>query len=116
VKIIEEQELELEENERVTFYRAIRELLLNVVKHAGVKEARIRISREGAMARIAVEDGGVGMPPRAKRYGFGLLALRERVEQLGGSLESRGTRGSGTTVVVSLPSSISPTNVQGDPR
>ena len=108
VKIIEELELELEENVRVTFYRAIRELLLNVVKHAGVKEARIRISREGAMARIAVEDGGVGMPPRAKRYGFGLLALRERVEQLGGSLETRGTPGSGTTVVVSLPVSPPP--------
>ena len=103
VKIIEEHELELDENARVTFYRAIRELLLNVVKHAGVKEARLRVSREGGMARIAVEDGGVGMPPRAKRYGFGLLALRERVEQLGGSLETRATPGSGTTVVVRLP-------------
>jgi signal transduction histidine kinase len=50
-----------------------------------------------------VEDRGVGMPPRAKRYGFGLLALRERVEQLGGSLETRSAPGSGTTVVVSLP-------------
>ena len=103
VKIIEEHELELDENARVTFYRAIRELLLNVVKHAGVKEARLRVSREGGMARIAVEDGGVGLPPSAKRYGFGLLALRERVEQLGGSLETRATPGSGTTVVVSLP-------------
>lgn len=103
VKITEEHELELDENSRVTFYRAIRELLLNVVKHAGVKEARLRVSREGAMARISVEDGGVGLPPSAKRYGFGLLALRERVEQLGGSLETRATPGSGTTVVVSLP-------------
>jgi PAS domain S-box-containing protein len=106
VKLIEEHELELDENTRVTFYRAIRELLLNVVKHAGVKEARLRVSREGGMARIAVEDGGVGMPPSAKRYGFGLLALRERVEQLGGSLETRATAGSGTTVVVSLPARV----------
>ena len=67
VRLTEEHELELDENARVTFYRAIRELLLNVVKHAGVKQARIRIAREGGMARIAVEDGGVGMPPRAKR-------------------------------------------------
>ncbi len=102
-RIIEEQELQLDENMRIAFYRAIRELLLNVVKHSGVKEARVRIAREGGMARIAVEDGGVGMPPRAKRYGFGLLALRERLEQLGGSLEIRGNSGTGTTVVVSLP-------------
>jgi PAS domain S-box-containing protein len=105
-RIIEEQEVELDDNARVAFYRAIRELLLNVVKHAGVKEARVRISREGGMARIAVEDSGVGMPPRAKRHGFGLLALRDRLEQLGGTLETRGTGSPGTTVVVSLP--ISP--------
>ena len=116
VKIIEEHELELDENARVTFYRAIRELLFNVVKHAGVKEARIRVSREGGMARIAVEDGGVGMPPRAKRYGFGLLALRERVEQLGGSLEARSTPGSGSTVVVSLPTRPSLPNARGGAR
>lgn len=112
VNIIEERELELDENMRVTFYRAVRELLLNVVKHAGVKEAHIRISREGSMARVAVEDNGVGMPPRAKRYGFGLLALRERVESLGGSLETRGTPGHGTTVVVMLPT----TPLRGDER
>ncbi|HEX9642286.1 MAG TPA: ATP-binding protein [Candidatus Krumholzibacteria bacterium] len=116
VKILEEHELKLDENARVTFYRAIRELLLNVVKHAGVKEARVRVSREGGIARIAVEDGGVGMPPRAKRYGFGLLALRERVEQLGGSLETRSTPGSGTTVVVSLPTRPSLPNLQGGAR
>jgi PAS domain S-box-containing protein len=120
VKIIEENELELNENSRVTFYRAIRELFLNVVKHAGVKEARLRVSREGSMARISVEDGGVGLPPSAKRYGFGLLALRERVEQLGGSLETRATPGSGTTVVVSLPvlspPSAAPADKQGGAR
>jgi PAS domain S-box-containing protein len=116
VKIIEEHELELDENARVTFYRAIRELLLNVVKHAGVKEARLRVSREGGMARIAVEDGGVGLPPRAKRYGFGLLALRERVEQLGGSLETRATPGSGTTVAVSLPIHPSQPDIPGGAR
>jgi PAS domain S-box-containing protein len=103
VKIVEEQELDLDENERVTLYRAIRELLLNVVKHSGVKRASVRFSRDGRMARVTVEDAGVGMPPRAKRYGFGLLALRERVEQLGGSLETHGSADTGTTVVVSLP-------------
>jgi PAS domain S-box-containing protein len=103
VKIVEEKELELSESERVTFYRAIRELLLNVVKHAGVKEASVRFSGDEKMARIEVEDAGVGMPGRAKRYGFGLLALRERLEQMGGSMETRGSARAGTTVVVSLP-------------
>lgn len=106
-KIVEEQELDIDENTRVTFYRAIRELLLNAVKHSGVKNVSVRISSEGEMACITVEDRGVGMPPRAKRHGFGLLALRERVEQLGGSLETRSRRGSGTTAEVRLPASPS---------
>jgi signal transduction histidine kinase len=55
------------------------------------------------MARIAIEDDGVGMPPTAKRYGFGLLALRDRLEQLGGSLEISAAAKVGSTVVVSLP-------------
>jgi PAS domain S-box-containing protein len=109
VKIVEERELEMDENVRVTFYRAIRELLLNVVKHAGVKKASVRFSGGEGMARISVEDAGVGMPPTAKRHGFGLLALRERVEQLGGSLETRGSVDIGTTVVVSLPT---PSDIQ----
>ena len=103
VRIVEEQELELDENARVTFYRAIRELLLNVVKHAGVKEARVTISKDGDMARVSVEDNGVGVPASSRRSGFGLLALRERVESMGGSLETRGSSGQGTTVVVRLP-------------
>jgi signal transduction histidine kinase len=101
--LIEKNEFELDEHTRVTFYRAVRELLLNVVKHSGVKQARVVISREGEMAQIAVEDCGIGMPPRAKRYGFGLLAMRERVEQLGGWLETRSASGKGTTVEVGLP-------------
>jgi PAS domain S-box-containing protein len=104
--IVEEQELVLDENVRVTFYRSIRELLLNVVKHSGVKQAVVRMSHEGGMARVAVEDTGVGMPRLAKRYGFGLLALRDRVEQMGGSLDARGSMGHGTEVVVRLPIAV----------
>jgi PAS domain S-box-containing protein len=106
VKIVEEQEVKLDEDVRIPFYRATRELLLNVVKHAGVKEAAIRITRTGEMARVSVEDAGCGIPPQGKRRGFGLLALRDRLEQLGGSLEIFGNTNRGTTVVASLPTSF----------
>ena len=101
VTIAGETQLELDEPTRVAFFRASRELLLNVAKHAGVKEARVRIWEQGDVVRVAVEDDGVGLSPEAPRHGFGLLALRERAEQLGGTLETRAGAGRGTTVVVS---------------
>lgn len=112
VSLVEESDFEIDENVRITLYRAIRELLLNVLKHAGVKEAHVRFSKEGTMARVAVEDTGVGMPSTARRSGFGLLALRERVESLGGSLETRSDPGHGTTVVVRLPTIPPPNRVE----
>lgn len=116
VTIAGETQLELDEPTRVAFFRASRELLLNVAKHAGVKEARVRIWEQGDVVRVAVEDDGVGLSPEAPRHGFGLLALRERAEQLGGTLETRAGAGRGTTVVVSLPRRLPPPENEGERR
>ena len=104
VKVAESEELALDETTRVTLFRAIRELLINVTKHAGVAEARVRIWSEGSLARAAVEDSGVGFAPDADAGGFGLLALRERLGQLGGTLSiGSGPGATGSRVVASLP-------------
>ena len=103
VHVEEGEELELDEGARITLFRALRELLLNVTKHARVAEAHVRIWRDGDLARLAVEDSGVGFDPEAGRRGFGLLALHDRVAQMGGSLEIGSAPGGGTSVVVSVP-------------
>lgn len=115
VRVAESEELTLDEATRITLFRAIRELLINVTKHAGVDRARVRIWSDGTMACVAVEDGGSGFGPRAdpgsfgrvadsSRGGFGLLALRERLGQLGGALAvESGPGGAGSRVVVSVP-------------
>ncbi len=115
VKVVGSGELALDEAARVTLFRAIRELLINVKRHAGVDEARVEIWSEGAMARIAVEDRGVGFGRHASqgsfgldvstsRGGFGLLALRERLGQLGGTLAvEAGPGGIGSRIVASVP-------------
>jgi len=87
---------------------------LNVAKHAGVREARVRIWSEGEMARIAVEDGGIGFNAETPQHGFGLLALRERFGQLGGSISVRSVPGGGTTVVASLPLNSETADAEGD--
>jgi PAS domain S-box-containing protein len=114
VRVMDQEELELDEATRITLFRAMRELLLNVAKHAGVREARVRIWIEGEMARIAVEDGGIGFNPEAPQHGFGLLALRERFGQLGGSLSIASIAGGGATVVASLPLKSDTADVEGD--
>lgn len=104
VSMAESEELSLDEAARVTLFRALRELLINVKKHAGVSRARVRIWREGPMARAAVEDAGVGFRLDASLSGFGLLALRERLGQLGGTLTvGAGPGDAGSCVIASVP-------------
>jgi len=105
VHVAEGEELALDEAESVTLFRALRELLINVTKHAAVDRARVEIWRDGPMARVAIEDAGVGFGRTAGgEGGFGLLALRERLGQLGGTLAiGPGPRGVGSRVVASVP-------------
>ena len=103
VSVAAREELELDEGTSVTLFRAMREFLINVTKHAGVAASHVEIWREGGMAHVAVEDAGRGFRPEAGQRGFGLLALRERLGQLGGSLEIVSVPGGGTKVAASAP-------------
>ena len=103
VRVAKTEEPVLDETARVTLFRALRELLLNVAKHSKVREAHVRVSRDGEVARISVEDAGAGFDPEARHGGFGLLALRDRVGQMGGSVEIESAAGKGTRIVVSVP-------------
>jgi PAS domain S-box-containing protein len=84
-------------------FQAVRELLLNVLKHARVSEAVISVEkREGDEWLIAVEDHGVGFDPNVMRHRatdeqFGLFSIQERMEAISGwcrihSIPGRGTR------------------------
>ncbi len=91
-------------------YEVTSELLLNVVKHAGVSAAEISLARpRPERLRLSVSDQGHGfdladLVSRADDVsGLGLFGLRERVENLGGVIEIRSGPGSGTTVTVEVP-------------
>lgn len=85
-------------------YRAVQELLFNVVKHAGVKEARVRVRRLGRCLGLSVSDRGHGFDPRTLRAakGFGLFSIRERVELMGGRMKIRSAEGRGTTFLIAI--------------
>ena len=88
-------------------FRAVQELLFNIVKHAGVRSANVILfSNENALT-VTVSDQGRGFDPAAidscrEKAGFGLLSIRERASYIGGQLdiESAPNRGSRFTLRV----------------
>jgi signal transduction histidine kinase len=89
----------------IFLFRAAREMLFNVVKHAGVDEARVRVRRRGRCVCMAVSDRGRGFDAREHKEtgGFGLFGIRERVELLGGRLRIRSDKGKGSTFYIVVP-------------
>ena len=91
-------------------FRSVRELLLNVAKHAGVREARVivRDSPDSPYCELCVEDLGVGFSPerptseRPHARSFGLLSIYERIDGLGGRVLVTSTPGVGTRVMLMM--------------
>jgi signal transduction histidine kinase len=93
----------------VVTFQTVRELLINVVKHARVKEAHVYVTQRENVVVIHVEDEGKGFVPqelalpRSHGGGFGLFSIRERLSLLGGSLAINSRPGKGTTAQVVIP-------------
>ncbi len=108
----------LREDLRVLLFHSVRELLFNVVKHAGTSTAQVAMQEQNGRIRIMVKDKGRGCDPKnltvtAPGEGFGLFAIRERVELLGGNLETASAPNEGVTTTIFLP--VEPT-VYADPE
>ncbi|OZC03324.1 chemotaxis protein CheB [Rubricoccus marinus] len=80
----------------------VRELLFNVVKHAGVGEATVVVAQEDDSIRIDVIDHGQGFDPSETPFGFGLDSVQERVDLLSGSLDVASQPGGGTRSTLRL--------------
>ncbi len=93
---------------RTFLYRAAREILFNVVKHAAVTEARLRLRRVRNRLRLTISDKGQGFDPRSlgTTGGFGLLNVRERAEFLGGHMRIKSVVGKGSTFSIAIPDAV----------
>ena len=102
----------LGEDLRFLLFRAARELLVNVVKHASARTAKLSVCRRGHHLELAVEDDGKGFATPLTDVlagvspdsggGFGLFSIRERVEHFEGKLEISSLRGR-TRAAVTVP-------------
>ena len=90
----------------VTLLRVAQEALANVAKHAAATHAWVTLSYMGDVVTLDVRDDGAGLagPGRSESGGgFGLIAMRQRVNRLAGQLEIESEPGAGTAVSASLP-------------
>jgi len=108
------QSMEIAPEVRVMLFAAARELLRNVVHHAGVADATLRIVYAPDRIELEVRDAGVGFDPQAltelprATQGFGLFGISERVRAFGGAMLIASTPGNGTRVGLSLPLELEP--------
>lgn len=95
---------------RIFLFEAVRELLLNVVKHAEVDAASVRLTRPDAdHIHMTVIDAGKGFDPVRARIsedlysGFGLFNIRQRIEAMGGKLVIQSSPCKGTSITIVAP-------------
>jgi len=99
----------LDNNVRVLLFQAVRELLINVAKHAKATSVTVSARRLVDQIQVTVEDDGVGFNTSElgargrKTAGFGLFSVRERLDHIGGTLDIESSPHSGTKVVLAAP-------------
>ncbi|MDH3583107.1 MAG: PAS domain S-box protein, partial [Phycisphaerae bacterium] len=119
----DEEAKPLNDDLRVFLFQAIRELLLNVAKHARAGRARVAFTRHNSDIRVDIEDDGIGIRPeflarpqqlRSPTPGFGLFNIRERLAHLGGSMMLEYRPQGGTCVSLRAPLDLLSTTEDDD--
>jgi signal transduction histidine kinase len=102
----------LDRESETAIFRTVQECLTNIHRHSESPTARICIAASDGHVRVEVEDRGKGIPPE-KQFemastgtpGVGIRGMRERLRQLGGSLDIH-SNGKGTLIVARLPVAV----------
>lgn len=102
--------IQLPEDKAILVYQSIRELLFNIVKHAGTTDATVSIQGgKKECLQVVVTDMGVGFNPSSQEIRhtqsgkFGLFSIRERLEAVDGRLVVESAPGQGTRAQVMVP-------------
>jgi signal transduction histidine kinase len=99
-------------------FRVVQECLTNIHRHSGSPVAKVFISHKDGQVRVEVEDKGKGISPQKRSEiisspaaipGVGIRGMRERLRQLGGTLDVQSNgEGKGMTVTAFLPATAPP--------
>jgi signal transduction histidine kinase len=100
----------LQDGTDLIIYRIIQESLTNIVKHAGAGKAFVNVNRREGKIVVSIEDDGVGFSyaehstaENEKQDSLGIVIMRERAAQVGGSVYIESRPGMGTQVIAEMP-------------
>jgi PAS domain S-box-containing protein len=93
----------------VLLYQAVRELLINVSRHAKARNVKVSMQRDYKNVQIDIEDDGIGFDTShikadsSTSVGFGLFTIHERLKYLGGHFRIESKPGHGTHAILTIP-------------
>jgi signal transduction histidine kinase len=93
---------------RLTLFRAVQESLTNVQRHAHASQTWLDLIVQNGMISLSVADDGDGFPEVIEDGRFGLEGLRERTEQLGGSVHLDSRAEGGAVIHLKIPLESAP--------
>ncbi|WP_344154053.1 sensor histidine kinase [Kribbella yunnanensis] len=99
----ESEVVALPQSQQVVLLRAAQEALANIRKHARATSVLITLGLSEGRVSISIRDDGSGFSVAEPSMGFGLAAMRGRVEESGGTVQVESSPGHGTTVQVLIP-------------
>jgi len=105
----------LDEVTRISLFRSVNELLINVAKHAKMDSAVVRLSGYVKDIMIVVEDQGVGFDTSSHRSEYGLFSVRERLHHLGGILRIVSKPGEGARIFLVAPVETAGSETNSEP-
>jgi len=105
----ETQSKDLDQNIATFLFKSVKELLINIVKHAKANNVKVSVARKQNNIILCVEDDGCGFESfhSGKKHksltGFGLFNIREQVTHLGGELSIDSKAGIGSKITLTVP-------------
>jgi two-component system NarL family sensor kinase len=96
-------EQRLNDNIEIVLYRAIQEIVNNVIKHANANHLDLSLIKDADGINCTIEDNGIGFSPTKIQAGIGLKNIKSRIDYLNGTVEWDTAIGKGTLVAIHIP-------------
>ncbi len=104
---------DLSQDQSIFLYKTVRELLINIVKHAYARNVKVSIRAANGNVLISVKDDGKGFDINDEEklcfdryHGFGFFSIRERLKDFGGTMSIKSNIGKGTEIILTMPLNV----------